>query len=164
MKGKGKEIDKGEGKRKDMPKAAPPPGVDWPDTTGRFCAEMVKIFNQPTGEAPNPETAYASANKFVKEELKLSVSNFFYCDRDHHLTNLFVWCQPLAAKTSKKRLHRDLEQYLIGILNELCPRLDGQKRGVRYTLERGKQFTHRHTELIPAKPCFLQSQTGSRTS
>ena len=138
-KGKGKEIDKGEGKRKRVPKAPLPPGVDWPDTTGRFCAEMVNIFfNQPTGEVPNPETAYARINEFVKEDLKLSVSNFFYCDRDHHLTNLFIWCQPLVGKTSEQRPCRDLEQYLTGVLNELCPRRSGQKRGARYMLERGK--------------------------
>ena len=106
---------------------------------------MVKIFNQPTGEVPNPEAAYASVIKFVKEDLKLSVSNPFYCDRDHHLTNLFIWCQPLVVKALKKRPHRDLEQYLTGVLNELCPLLGGQKRGARYMLERGKRFTHLHT-------------------
>jgi len=138
-KGKGKEIDKGEGKRKRLPKAALPPGIDWPNTAKRFCAEMAEIFfNQPTGEVPNPETAYASMNQFIKDDLYLSVSHFFYCDHDHHLTNLFIWCQPLAVKNSEQRPYRDLEQYLTGVLNELCPRLSEQKRGVRYMLERGK--------------------------
>jgi len=92
-KGKGKDIDKSEGKRKRIPKAAPPPGVNWPNTTRRFCAEMLEIyFNQPTGEVLTPETAYASVTKFVKDDLDLSVSNFFYCDRNRRLTNLFIWC------------------------------------------------------------------------
>jgi len=100
---------------------------------------MLEIYlNQPAGEVLTPETAYARITKFVKEDLNLSVSNFFYCGRDHHLTNLFIWCQPLVAKTSEQRLHRDLEQYLTAVLNELCPRVSGQKRGVRYMLERGK--------------------------
>jgi len=114
------------------------------------------FFNQPTGEVPNPEMAYARITKFVKEDLHLSVSNFFYCDCDHHLTNLFIWCQPLVVKNSEQRPHRDLEQYLTGILNELCPRLSGQERGVRYMLERGERFTHLHTELILTEPYFLQ--------
>jgi len=91
-KGKGKETDKGKGKRKRIPKKDLPPGINWPNTHDRFCAEMAKIYcNQPTGEAINPETAYANMNKFIKEDLYLSVSDFFYCDRDHRLTNLFIW-------------------------------------------------------------------------
>ena len=161
---RGKKIEKGEGKRKRIPRAAIPPGIDWPKTTRRFRAEMAKIFN-PTGEVPNPETAYASFNKFVKEDLKLSVSNLFYCDRDHHLTNLFIWCQPLVVKNSEKRPYRDLEQYLIGVLNELCPRPSGQERGVRYLLERGKRFTHLHTEPIQLSPiCYSHRQTRKRAS
>jgi len=91
-KGKGKETSKGEGKRKRIPKKVLAPGINWPNTCGRFCAEMAKIYlDQPTGEVLNPETAYASIYKFVKEDLHLSVSDFFYCDRDHRLTNLFIW-------------------------------------------------------------------------
>ena len=77
-KGKGKEVDKGEGKRKRVPRKPVPLGINWPDTRDRFCAEMAKIcFNQPTGEVINPETAYAKSNKFAKEDLYLSVSGFF---------------------------------------------------------------------------------------
>ena len=89
---KGKGKDKGEERRKRAPRKPVPLGINWPDTRDRFCAEMAKIcFNQPTGEVLNPETAYAKTDKFVKEDLYLSVSGFFYCDSDHRLTNLWIW-------------------------------------------------------------------------
>ena len=54
---------------------------------------MAEIYHdEPTGEVITPETAYASVTQFVKEDLHLSVSSFFYCDSDHRSTNLFVWC------------------------------------------------------------------------
>ena len=164
-KGKGKQVDKGKVKRKRTPRTAPPPGYDWPSTTERFCAEMTKIyFNQPTGEVITPETAYARCVKFVKEDLYLSVSDFFYCDRDPHLTNSPIWYQPLATKPLGDRSCRELEQYLTGVLKELRPRVVGEKRGIRYTLERGQRITHLYKTLMLTKPCFLQSQTNSRTS
>ena len=92
-KGKGKEVDKGEGRRKRAPRKPVPLGINWPDTRDRFCAEMANIcFNQPTGEVINPETAYAKSYKFTKDDLYLSVSDFFYCDSDHRLMNLSIWC------------------------------------------------------------------------
>ena len=92
VKGKGEEAGKSEGKRKRIPKKDLPPDVNWPNTRDRFCAEMARIcFNQPAGEVINPETAYAITNKFVKDDLYLSVSGFFYCDSDHRLTNLPIW-------------------------------------------------------------------------
>ena len=104
---------------------------------------MARVYFKPTGEVTNPETAYATIMRFVKEDLYLSVSNFFYCDRDHHLTNLLIWCQPLAVGLLEERPSREIDQYLTGILNVLAPREEGQKRGVRHMLERGKQMTHR---------------------
>ena len=143
-------MDNGEGKRKRIPKKDLAPGIDWPNTRDRFCAEMAKIcFNQPTGEVTNPETAYARLLQFIKEDLYLSVSDLFYRDSDHHLTNLSIWRQPLMAKPLGERPSRDLEQYLTGILNELRPRQRGQERGVQHTLERGKLATHLHKESIP---------------
>ena len=47
--------------------------------------------------------------------------------------------KPLGGRQS-----RDLEQYLTAVLNELRPRGEGQEKGVRYMLERGKQITHLH--------------------
>ena len=85
-------MDKGEGKRRKRTLAKNlAPGIDWPNTCIRFCAEMAKILIQPTGEVPNPETAYAAIIKFIKDDLYLSVSDFFYCGRDHCLINLFIW-------------------------------------------------------------------------
>jgi len=164
-KGKGKETNEGGGKRRCAPKKAVPPGIDWPGTNSRFCAEMAKMhFNRPTGEVLTPEMAYARSTKFIKEDLYLSVSDFFYCDRDHHLTNLFIWCQPLVAGSLGERPWRDLDQYLTAILKELRPWRSGQRRGVRYMLERGKRTTHLHTKLMPTKPHFPQWRTSSRES
>ena len=78
-KGKGKETGKSEGRRKRMPMECLPPGVDWPTTYNRFYAEMVKIcIDKSTGEVPDPETAYANINRFIKDDLHLSVSNSFF--------------------------------------------------------------------------------------
>ena len=55
---------------------------------------MAKILIQPIGEVPNPETAYAEMKTFIKEDLYLSVSCFFYCDCDHRF-NKFV--HPVTA-------------------------------------------------------------------
>jgi len=69
-----------------------PPGVNWDNTSRWFCAEMGKIYhNQPTGEVIKPEVAYARSNEIIKEDLHFSVSNVFYCDRDHRLMNPLIW-------------------------------------------------------------------------
>ena len=162
-KGKGKEIDKGERRRKRASKKDLAPGIDWSNTRGRFCAEMTKIYSGPTGEVIDPETAYASMNLFVKDDLYLSVSSFFYCDRDHRLTNLFIWRQPLVVKPLGERPTRDLEQYLTGVLNELCPRTGSRKKGVQYMLERGKRITHLYTKWMSINHCAIQSPKNSRT-
>ena len=75
---KEKETGKGRERRKRIPRKHLPVGVDWPTTYGRFCAEMTKIYlHKPTGEVPNPETAYAEMYKFIKDDLCLSASDFF---------------------------------------------------------------------------------------
>ena len=164
-KGKGKEVDKGEGSRKRAPRKPVPLGINWPDTRDRFCAEVAKIcFNQPTGEVTNPETAYAKSFKFVKEDLYLSVSGFFYCDSDRRLTNLSIWCQPLVVKPLGERQSRDSEQYLIGVLNALRPRQRGQQRGVQHMLDRGKRITHLREGLISTNRRSLQLRKNSRAS
>jgi len=76
-KGKGREIDKGERRRKRASKKDLAPGINWSNTRGRFCAEMAKIYSEPTGEVTDPETAYTSMKEFVKDDLYLSVSSFF---------------------------------------------------------------------------------------
>ena len=133
-----------------------PPGTDWPTTYRRFYAAMVKIcLDKPTGEVPDPETAYAEINKFIKDDLHLSVSNFFYCGYNHRLINLFIWRQPLIVKQLGERPCRDLEQYLTGILNELRPWQKGQKRGIQFTLEAGKPITYLRIRRVPTKDCSV---------
>ena len=55
---------------------------------------MAEIYSRPTGEVSNPEMAYAESTKFIKDDLYLSVSSFFYCDCDHPF-NKFV--HPVTA-------------------------------------------------------------------
>lgn len=75
---KGKGVENGGGRRKRTPRKDLPPGVNWPNTRDRFCAEMAKIcLNQPTGDVTDPETAYACFIHFVTDDLHLSVSSFF---------------------------------------------------------------------------------------
>lgn len=85
--GKGKEIDKGGGRRKRTSKKYLAPDINWSNTRGRFCAEMAKIYSEPTEEVIDPEKTYARLTQFIKDDLYLSVSIFFYCDRNHRLTN-----------------------------------------------------------------------------
>ena len=155
----------GEGKQKRLPKKDLPPDVNWPDTCTRFCAEMAKFcFDQPTGGVTNPETAYARTAEFIKEDLHHSVSGFFYCDSDHHLTNPSIWRQPLVAGPLGKRPGRDMERYLTYILEELRPRKDGEKKGAQHVLERGKRTTHHHRGIISANHRSLQLRKNSKTS
>ena len=75
---KEKGVDKGEGRRKRIPRKDLPPGIDWPTTYGRFCAEMTKVcLDKPAGEVPDPEGAYAKMIQFIKDDLCRSVSDFF---------------------------------------------------------------------------------------
>ena len=90
VRGAGGNNEKGKAKRKPrVPKGAVPPGINWPNTCERFCAEMARIYFKPTGEVTNPETAYASLTNFIKEDLYLSVSNFFLL-RSRSSFNKFV--------------------------------------------------------------------------
>ena len=75
--GKGKEIDKGGGRRKRTSKKYLAPGINWSNTRERFCAEMAKIYSEPTEEVIDPEKTYATLTQFVKDDLYLSVSIFF---------------------------------------------------------------------------------------
>ena len=70
----------------------------WEKTLVRFRAkldaELDTLRNvhdgQPSGGLV-PEMALAMTNKIVKENLKRSVSGFFYCVFVHHFTNLSIW-------------------------------------------------------------------------
>jgi len=61
--------------------------------------------------------ALAKIHKKVKEDLKRSVSCFFYCVIAHHFTNLSTWQQPLRnTKAGEGKRSRDVEDYLKGLL------------------------------------------------
>jgi len=61
--------------------------------------------------------ALARVNKYVKENLKRSVSCFFYCVIAPHFTNLSTWQQPLRnTKAGEGKRSRDVEDYLKGLL------------------------------------------------
>ena len=144
-----KETGKRTEKRKRIPKEFLPLGTEWPATYSRFCAEMDKIcIKKPTGEVPDPETACAKITNFIKDDLHLSVSNFFYCGHNHHSINLLISRQPLAARQLGERPCRDIEQYLTGILNQLRPRQSGQPVGYHCMLERGRPITHLRTRRM----------------
>ena len=50
----------------------------WEQTKGRFVCELLEeYYFRPAGGSINPETAFANINKFIKEDLHRSVSDFF---------------------------------------------------------------------------------------
>ena len=64
--------------------------------------------------------ALAKSTKFIKEDLKRSVSDFFYCVFVHHFTNLTTWQQPLRdTKSAEGKRSRDVEVYLEGLLQAI---------------------------------------------
>ena len=66
--------------------------------------------------------ALARLNKFVKEDLKRSVSSLFYCVFIPHFTNLSIWQQPLRdTEAGKGKRSRDVEKYLEGLLKAIRP-------------------------------------------
>jgi len=68
--------------------------------------------------------ALARMNKFVKEDLKRSVSDIFYCVLVHHFTNLSTWQQPLRdTKAGEGKRSRDVEDYLKGLLKVIHQRV-----------------------------------------
>ena len=66
----------------------------WNQTLVRFRAEFDTQHSVRNGQPSGglvPAMALASSTKFVKEDLKRSVSGFFYCVLVHHFTNLSIW-------------------------------------------------------------------------
>ena len=101
----------------------------WNQSLARFRAKFDGEFGtphsvhdgQPSGGL-TPEKALASLNKFVKEDLKRSVSSIFYCVFAHHFTNLSTWQQPLrATKAGEGKRSRNVEKYLEGLLQAIRP-------------------------------------------
>ena len=93
--------------------------------------------------------ALAEVNKFVKEDLKRSVSDDFYCVRIHHFTNLSTRQQPLRdTKAGGGKRSRDGEEYLKGLLKAIRPvepasstsGAESDENGVVAALSRRKRF------------------------
>ena len=88
----------------------------WDQTLVRFQAEFDTLYSvhygQPSGGLV-PAKALAKINEFMKEDLKRSVSSFFYCVFVHHFTNLSIWQQPLRdSKAGEGKRSRNGEDYL----------------------------------------------------
>jgi hypothetical protein len=67
-----------------------------------------------------PEKALAEIDKFIKEDLKRSVSDFSYCVFVHLFINLPTWQQPLYGTIAGEgNCARDGEAYLAGLLQAL---------------------------------------------
>ena len=95
----------------------------WDRTLVRFRAYLDTLFNvqhgQPSGGLV-PEMALAKLTQFMKEDLKPSVSDFFYCVFVHHFTNSSTWQQPLRdMKAGEGKRSRDIEIYLEGLLQAI---------------------------------------------
>ena len=97
--------------------------ADWDQTLARFQADLDDFYNVHHGRPSGgllPETALARVTKFTKEDIKRSVSNFFYCVFVHHFINLTTWQQPLRdAKAGEGKRSRDMEIYLEGLLEAI---------------------------------------------
>ena len=64
--------------------------------------------------------ALAKMTEFVKEDLKRSVSDFFYCALIHRFTNSSTRQQPLRdMKAGEGKRSRDMEIYLEGLLQAI---------------------------------------------
>ena len=96
----------------------------WDQTLVRFRAEFDTMYTVHNGQPSGglvPAMALAEINEFVKEDLKRSVSGFFYCVLVHHFTNSSIWQQPLRdTKAGEGKRSRDVEDYLKGLLKVIC--------------------------------------------
>ena len=94
----------------------------WDQTLVRFRGHFDTVYNVHNGQPSGwllPETALARISKFVKEDLKRSVSAF-YCVFVHRFTNLLTWQQPLQSKKAGEgKRSRDVETYLEALLQAI---------------------------------------------
>ena len=96
----------------------------WDRTLPRFRAKLHDTLysvrnGQPSGGLV-PAVALAEVEKLVKEDLKRSVSSFFYCVLVHHFTNLSNRQQPLQEiKAGEGTRSRNMEDYLKGLLGAI---------------------------------------------
>ena len=126
----------------------------WDQTLARFRVQLDDTLNgvrngQPSGGLV-PEMALAKIEQLVKDDLKQSVSGFFYCVLVHHFTNLSTWQQPLReTKAANGDRSRNIEGYLKGLIGairraESTPQPDADKSNEDdksvAALERRKRF------------------------
>ena len=86
-KGKGKQIQKDEGKQKQDSAEPLPEGVDlsWEEAKDQFIWRLLdEYYFRSAGRSINPETAFAHTRNVFKEDLHRSVSDVFYLDCDRH--------------------------------------------------------------------------------
>jgi len=97
----------------------------WNQTLIRFQARFNTLYSVQNGQPSGglvPEMALAEVDKFTKEDLKQSVSGFFYCVLVHRFANLSTWQQPLQnMKAGEGKRSRDVEDYLKGLLKAIRP-------------------------------------------
>ena len=155
-----------------------PKKVSWEQTLIRFRAkvdaELETLRNvhdgQPSGGIV-PEMALANVNKIMKEDLKRTVSGFFYCVFVHHFTNLSTLPQPLRdSRAGEGTRSRNGEKYLEGLLQVLLPIEPASASGSGSyendttigILSRRKCFIFRLVDVTRRTDRMLQSRTSSR--
>jgi len=144
----------------------------WDEALPRFRAQLHNNLysvrdGQPSGGLV-PAMAFATVEKSVKEDLKRSVSGFFYCVLVHRFTNFSIWQQPLRdRKAGEGKRSRDVEDYLRGLLGAIhrvtsTPKPDASGSDEDDTsvaaLARHKCFF----SFVSIRPCELMS-IGSRS-
>jgi len=94
----------------------------WDQSLPRFWAQLNDVLHnirQPSGGLV-PATALAEIDKLAKEDLKRSVSSFFYCVIVHRFANLSTRQQPLwGTQAGNGKRARNVEGYLVGLIGAL---------------------------------------------
>ncbi|KAF9648412.1 hypothetical protein BDM02DRAFT_3269526 [Thelephora ganbajun] len=147
-KGKAKATRRGRGKRKRDPSEPLSESVDssWEQTKDRFVWELLEVYHfRPAGRSINPETAFASLERFIKEDLHRS---------------------PLAAKaaTAKadKKESRVYEQYLTHILKELRRSEEGEAETETLVYTRVLQELGRELAPINGRRILREGHSSNR--
>ena len=128
----------------------------WDLTLVRFRAEFDIVYSvrcgQPSGGLV-PETALAKIDKFIKEDLKRSVSGFSCCVLAHHFTHLSTRQQPLRdTKAGEGKRPRSVEDYLKGLLKAI------RRVASTPTLAGGESDENDTTmATLSKRECFLRS-------
>ena len=131
----------------------------WDQTLVRFRAKFDTQYSVHDGRPSGglvPEMALAEVNRFVKEDLKRSVSGFFYCVPVLHFTNLSTWQQPLQnTKAGEGKRSRSGEDYLKGLLKAI-------RRVAPTSILAGGGSNESDTNVaaLSSRKCFSSSRSG----